>query len=205
MWGGDLVRQLSQNWRNQASFLGIDINFEAIRSASKKNTQKTNFLQADCHSLPFKTDSFNFVITTGALEHVASYLDAIREIKRVLKPGAFTLIACGPNRSFPIDSPYHKKIVTRYPSLREMYQIVEPENCKLLWAELVHNRIKKQAWSKPFYFPTLYHRVFYSIQRIANIPPLGYFLVLLARLLESIGFQRNIVILYRKPLKSTIR
>jgi SAM-dependent methyltransferase len=42
---------------------------------------------ADVVRLPFKNDDFDLVICSEVLEHIEDYLQAIREIIRVLKPG----------------------------------------------------------------------------------------------------------------------
>jgi SAM-dependent methyltransferase len=42
---------------------------------------------ADVVRLPFKDDDFDLVICSEVLEHIQNYLQAIREIIRVLKPG----------------------------------------------------------------------------------------------------------------------
>ncbi len=41
----------------------------------------------DIHQMPFDDNSFDCVVCTGTLEHVADPWKAIREIRRVLKPG----------------------------------------------------------------------------------------------------------------------
>ncbi|HYB89688.1 MAG TPA: methyltransferase domain-containing protein [Candidatus Binataceae bacterium] len=49
--------------------------------------------QGDGKRLPFRTGAFDLVVCLYGLHHVRGYLDALREIARVLKPaGAFALI-----------------------------------------------------------------------------------------------------------------
>jgi SAM-dependent methyltransferase len=45
-------------------------------------------LRADAHALPFQSSSFDFVFSYAVLEHLHNPFVALREIKRVLKPGA---------------------------------------------------------------------------------------------------------------------
>ena len=46
------------------------------------------FLPEDANRLPFPDDSFDVVLSWGSVEHMAGgYLQALREVKRVLKPG----------------------------------------------------------------------------------------------------------------------
>jgi len=44
-----------------------------------------NFIQCDAHNLPFKNEAFNLVTLVDVLEHVASPLGLLKEIKRVAK------------------------------------------------------------------------------------------------------------------------
>ncbi len=54
------------------------------------------FLPADANRLPFTDDRFDAVISWGSVEHIAGgYLQALREIKRVLKPDGLLFIHPG--------------------------------------------------------------------------------------------------------------
>lgn len=54
------------------------------------------FLPADANRLPFTDDRFDAVISWGSVEHMAGgYLQALREIKRVLKPDGLLFIHPG--------------------------------------------------------------------------------------------------------------
>lgn len=44
-------------------------------------------LRADAHALPFRSESFDFIFSYAVLEHLHNPFVALREIKRVLKPG----------------------------------------------------------------------------------------------------------------------
>ena len=48
---------------------------------------------ADVVCLPFKDDDFDLVICSEVLEHIENYLQAIREITRVLKPGCNLVVS----------------------------------------------------------------------------------------------------------------
>ena len=54
------------------------------------------FLGEDANYLPFADDSFDVVISWGSVEHIAGgYLQALREMKRVLKPDGLLFIHPG--------------------------------------------------------------------------------------------------------------
>lgn len=54
------------------------------------------FLDADGNHLPFPDDSFDVVVSWGSVEHIAGgYLQALREIKRVLRDGGLFFVHPG--------------------------------------------------------------------------------------------------------------
>lgn len=85
---------------------GIDIAKRFVENARKKATElkirNVEFKQADARELPFKDETFDFVICTEVLEHVPNFKKAICEIKRVLKPNGEFLITV-PNSLNPAE------------------------------------------------------------------------------------------------------
>lgn len=53
---------------------------------------ETFFLSASAQALPYKNNTFDAVICTAAFHHFPSPLDALREFKRVLRPGGIALV-----------------------------------------------------------------------------------------------------------------
>ena len=54
------------------------------------------FMAEDANFLPFPDDSFDVVISWGSIEHIAGgYLQALREMKRVLRPDGLIMVAPG--------------------------------------------------------------------------------------------------------------
>lgn len=51
---------------------------------------------ADAERLPYADDMFDLVVARGALHHVPSPLDALREIRRVLQPGGVAVVLAEP-------------------------------------------------------------------------------------------------------------
>ena len=50
------------------------------------STKSCNFGVADAKKLPFKDNTFDFIICSEVLEHIIDYQSALSEIKRILKP-----------------------------------------------------------------------------------------------------------------------
>jgi SAM-dependent methyltransferase len=78
-----------------ATVIGLDLDFDSIRDASKilrKRGDEQNrmgaMLRGDAFLLPFANQSFDRIICSEVMEHVHDYLGAIRELARVAKPGA---------------------------------------------------------------------------------------------------------------------
>jgi len=78
-----------------ASVTGIDIDPQQIALARKEaeDMQNIRYLEADTTSLPFGNRKFDIVLSFGVLHHIENWLDALKEIKRVLKPGGYFLYA----------------------------------------------------------------------------------------------------------------
>jgi phospholipid N-methyltransferase len=93
-------------------FISIDISEESIREAKKliKSSAINNveFRQVDIYSLPFKDGTFDYVIICFVLEHLHNPIDALIELKRVLKEGGVIIAIEGDHGStfFYPDSTY---------------------------------------------------------------------------------------------------
>lgn len=72
---------------------GVDIDPDQIELAKKHgaSVQNLNFQVASAMELPFNEDQFDLVLCYNVLHHVADWLGALHEIKRVLNPGGFLI------------------------------------------------------------------------------------------------------------------
>lgn len=74
---------------NPTNVVGIDISSDFIKMANdfkeEKKAQNTHFHPMDAHSLAFPGESFDFVFSFDALEHVSNPELFLKEAKRVLK------------------------------------------------------------------------------------------------------------------------
>jgi len=73
--------------------VGVDISNVALKIC-KKHFEKERFplLRSDSRHLPFRDDTFDFVICLGSLEHFPDMPLAIKEMSRVLKQTGLALI-----------------------------------------------------------------------------------------------------------------
>jgi ubiquinone/menaquinone biosynthesis C-methylase UbiE len=69
---------------------GIDISPKMIERAKANSPGLTNvrFYQANAEALPFEDNYFDYIICTQSFHHYFNPLIALREIRRVLKPGS---------------------------------------------------------------------------------------------------------------------
>ncbi|MEW6667486.1 MAG: class I SAM-dependent methyltransferase [Thermodesulfobacteriota bacterium] len=81
--------------RAGARAMGVDLSYRAV-DITRKRMALGRFdiplVQADAEGLPFRDNSFNLVYSLGVLHHSPHVSKAIREIRRVLRPGGKTVL-----------------------------------------------------------------------------------------------------------------
>jgi len=99
----------------QRELYGMDIAQGSVNTA-KIRVKDGSFCTGDARHIPYKTDTFDYLICTEVLEHIEGN-DAIRECYRVLKPNGVALITV-PNGSGASGKyfPYHIRLFS-YSSL----------------------------------------------------------------------------------------
>jgi ubiquinone/menaquinone biosynthesis C-methylase UbiE len=90
-WGRELCRL--------ENAVGVDISKVFLRTA--RNYVRNQVILADAYRLPFKDDSFSFLVISEVIEHLADPMRVLVEIKRVLKPKGKLLIQT-PNRALTL-------------------------------------------------------------------------------------------------------
>ncbi len=73
-----------------AKAVGVDLTAQAVQLTTQHLHALNLFADvnlADCEDLPFADDSFDVVYSFGVLHHTPNTEQAIREVRRVLKPG----------------------------------------------------------------------------------------------------------------------
>ena len=77
--------------RAGACVTGCDFSFVAVRVAEAKlgvnHRPPVKFIQGDAQNLPFANDSFDVVISCETIEHLPDASKALREMRRVSRPG----------------------------------------------------------------------------------------------------------------------
>jgi SAM-dependent methyltransferase len=79
---------------------GLEYDFERALEAAQLSP---NILSAAGERLPFKTASFDAILSHEVIEHVQDDQLAIREMVRILRPGGRILLFC-PNRGYPFET-----------------------------------------------------------------------------------------------------
>lgn len=103
---------------NGARPLGIDISSSVVKEARYVLTaHNPGFAVADVRSLPFASNSFDFVYSMGTIEHFEDSGTAVSEMFRVLKPSGIAIIGV-PNKLDPFLRPLLVHLwnrISRYP------------------------------------------------------------------------------------------
>lgn len=78
-----------------AKAVGVDLTRAAVELSRRRfdlNALSGSFVQANAEALPFCDHSFDCVCSMGVLHHTPNTVAAIREIRRVLKPGGRLIV-----------------------------------------------------------------------------------------------------------------
>lgn len=95
--------------RGAASVVGVDLSAEATRYASGRYKKLgLEFLVADAQEMPFRSSSFDAVVTMETIEHLHNHKRFLQECHRVLSPGG-TFVCSTPNGELSSPNPYHLK------------------------------------------------------------------------------------------------
>lgn len=85
---GFILKKIAKEYK-KIELYGVDVK-PGIKNYLNKNV---NFLLADCYSLPFENEQFDYVALFEVVEHLYNPLYALREVNRVLKPGGLLFIS----------------------------------------------------------------------------------------------------------------
>jgi SAM-dependent methyltransferase len=110
---GTITKEMAEICRGKV--LGLDIDPQMI-DAAKQNSSKASFAIGDACALDFEKSSFDLVSCHWLLLWLKKPEDALKEFRRVLKPGGTLLIACEPDYGgrmvFPETSSLNDEIIS---------------------------------------------------------------------------------------------
>ena len=74
---------------------GVDVDPEQVQLAQGGVGDMPNicFLEVDATNLPFQDNEFDIILSFGVMHHISNWLDALGEIRRVLKPEGYFIYA----------------------------------------------------------------------------------------------------------------
>jgi SAM-dependent methyltransferase len=86
-----------------AEITSIDVSLDSLEKArenvERKGIENVRFLQADIFSLPFEEESFDHIFVCFVLEHLQSPSEALKNLKKFLKPGGTITVIEGDHGS----------------------------------------------------------------------------------------------------------
>jgi SAM-dependent methyltransferase len=133
---------------------------------------------ADAHALPFRSDSFELAISFAVLEHIRHPQVALREIHRVLKPGAPFIGTVAFLEPFHLDSYFHPTHLGTYILLSAAGFEVEQLEPNIRWsglhAQAAMGLFPHMSWSlaRAMVLPLeLMHRLWWKIGRVLQPRP----------------------------------
>lgn len=89
---GEFIRSISKLFKH-SKIIGID-NTESLTLIQKLSpSDSTTFLTCNVQNIPFKSNSFDCIVSLDVLEHVDDPINALQEIKRVLKADGFLIVS----------------------------------------------------------------------------------------------------------------
>ena len=103
--------------------IGGDLSINAIMDAKVliKRRENIELLVLDAIYLPFRRNSFLYVVSFETIEHISKFKDFLNEVKSVLKRNG-TFICSTPNRDFSLlRNPYHISELSLLDFMRLLY------------------------------------------------------------------------------------
>ncbi|HIH11503.1 TPA: class I SAM-dependent methyltransferase [Candidatus Woesearchaeota archaeon] len=89
---GQLLSSIYQQSGGNVNLSGVDISKEMLKTAKKRLPSSVKLYTADVHSLPFASNTFDYVLTTEAFHHYYDQRQALQEMKRVAKKGGQIIV-----------------------------------------------------------------------------------------------------------------
>jgi SAM-dependent methyltransferase len=72
--------------------IDLDANPEVVASALAKRGYQADLARGSVYQMPYEDGFFSLVVSFSVFEHLDRYVDALREVSRVMKPGGYFLL-----------------------------------------------------------------------------------------------------------------
>lgn len=174
--------------------IGFDFNRNRLLQARRQGPDIAGLVGCDAHCLPFRTGSFDAAIGICVLEHFRDDLQALKELRRVLKPGGKLALTVD-SFSLPDIGPKEKARHAKAFSVVHWYRIPD------LRGVLNQAGFKVNQWSYLLKSPAAVATYRASLQN----PKLGYLLFPITYPLSLLGeaISRNQVCGYKLAVYAT--
>jgi ubiquinone/menaquinone biosynthesis C-methylase UbiE len=135
---GAVSRLISE--RYGINVTGTDIDEDQIKIAKDlgKDIKNVTFLIADAAGLPFSDKSFDAILVINVLHHISNWMDALKEMDRVLKKSGYLLISelLFTKRTEKISSTIYKKHAYGIVNKDDMDSAITKDNYSTLHFDL---------------------------------------------------------------------
>lgn len=91
---GEFISLISQAFSNKTKYIGVEPDSKVVEEAIRENTNENiSFVEMKGENLSFENNSFDLVCISNALHHLGNPEKTLSEMKRVLKPEGYIIIA----------------------------------------------------------------------------------------------------------------
>ena len=152
---GIFLKRLKERSGNKiTSLTGIDISPKSIEIA-RNNIPEANLIVSPATKLPFKNKSFDFVFIIDTFCYIINFENALREVKKVLKPGGTFIFNFGNKNWILLNDNYYKiRKKHEIPSCENRFSLKEIKNL----LEKSGFKIKKYRGLQCFRYYKPYHK-----------------------------------------------
>lgn len=154
-WGRETIRF--------PNAIGVDLCLQYLKTA--RNYTPHDYVLADAHYLPFKSETFDLVCSSEAVEHLSHVQKAIGEMIRTLAKGG-RLIIQTPNKTWTLGKMIHKEFGhVRELNRKDLVQMLSLSNLAI---RLVTGSTIAYIPTKNRFYWLNFNRAFFSIWKMLN-------------------------------------
>lgn len=173
---------------------GVDLDEKSIKIADALSSPQCSFIKANAEALPFNRETFDNLVSLGALEHFRDGDQAIKEMSRVLKPQGKLFMTVdsfnykGVNKHLQEKHKVRHQVISFY-TVSSLKPKLEQNGFKIEKAKyfvnsplssFFYNLLIRNTWLGMLLFPLSYPLSIISDKMLGKEDE-GYFLALVAR------------------------